>query len=635
MENNEYGVLDGTPEEQAAAYQVVKNIQEQLGPDGEEREKVYTVRRDFYEGRHHLYSNVVGLRSKERQGHILAVFNYVQRFCFRIQQSMTNSPMRFKIVPEDEASEVESIRAEMEENWIRRIFRDNNFNEIILPRSIAIQIRDADFAMKVTVQENMKGEKEIKIQHAENMEKLYVVWDDAAGIEYSGVLYRDKWTLDKIAREFNGYKAMPIQQDSAGTSGESSHSDQYGVFAGSSASSRKSPTGKMDKLPKAWVNDYWGWFRVIDEATGEKVWKMCNIVCINDDVVQFVKSDYELNPWVIGHSFDNPGSPWSMGFIDNLIDPQVELNDRQSDEGDMIRIGSNLKYVVTNMPNFDASSVKPGSGQVIFIEGEQADFRQLQTNINPFPSDSYLNRTMDHLFNLGLPKIAIAAGSAPLTGRIGVIQYQSVSDLVDMLRVKLIPVMEGVIKRIQNYSIQFFPETQGFMTAFDGDSMQDIGITKRDVEFDWDSVLPQSRSEGIVDASNLYDRGAISLKTYLEMSGFRDPMRKIKELKKENEDQDLVTIRKQFQQYARGAVQAQIEAQSALAEEALAEQNAQASAIQQEAQPQQQAPSTMKQNYQNGEDKQPSSSAGVAGVGATTSQSGNVKQVSQQLRAKE
>ena len=242
---------------------------------------------------------------------------------------------------------------------------------------------------------------------------------------------------------------------------------------------------------------------------------------------------------------------------------------------------------------------------------------------------------MDHLFNLGLPKIAIAAGSAPLTGRIGVIQYQSVSDLVDMLRVKLIPVMEGVIKRIQNYSIQFFPETKGFMTAFDGESMQDIGITKRDVEFDWDSVLPQSRSEGIVDASNLYDRGAISLKTYLEMSGFRDPMRKIKELKKENEDQDLVTIRKQFQQYARGAVQAQIEAQSALAEEALAEQNAQAAAIQQEAQPQQQAPSTIKQNYQNGEDKQPSSSAGVAGVGATTSQAGNVKQVSQQLRAKE
>lgn len=633
MEDNNR-LLDGTPEERAAAYSVVKNIQEQLAPDAEEREKIYTVRRDFYEGRHHLYSNVVGLRSKERQGHILAVFNYVQRFCFRIQQSMTNSPMRFKIVPEDESNEVESIRAEMEENWIRRIFRDNKFNEIILPRNIAIQIRDADFAMKVTVQENMKGDKEIKIQHAENMEKLYVVWDDAAGTEFSGVLYRDLWTLDKISREFGGYKAQPIQMDSAGTSGESSHSDQYGIFAGTSASSRKSPTGKMGKLPKAYVNDYWGWFRVVDEETGEKVWKMCNIVCINEDVVQFVKTDYEDNPWVIGHSFDNPGSPWSMSFIDNLIDAQVELNDRQSDEGDMIRIGSNLKYVVTNMPNFDATSVKPGSGQVIFIEGEQADFRQLQTNINPFPSDSYLNRTMDHLFNLGLPKIAIAAGSAPLTGRIGVIQYQSVSDLVDMLRVKLIPVMEGIIKRIQNYSIQFFPETRGFMTAHDGDSMQDIGIVKRDVEFDWDSVLPQSRSEGIVDASNLYDRGAISLKTYLEMSGFRDPHRMIKELKKENEDQELVTIRKQFQQYARGVVQAQIEAQQALSEEAMAEQAAQQSALQQ-AQPTQEAPQTIKQNFQNSEDRQPSSSAGVAGVGSTTSQAGSVKQVSQQLRAKE
>ncbi len=630
------GIMDANNEEMAAGQKLVNQLIDFLKGDIDAREKIYRVRRDFFEGRHHLYSNVVGLRGKERQGHILAVFNYIHRFCARIQQAFSTSPMRFKIVPEDEADEIESIRAESEENWIRKILRDNKFWEVKLPRNVSIQLRDGDFAIKTVVETDEREGKQIKIYHAENLEKLHVVWDDASGENFSGVIYKDLWTLEKISREFNGYKAEAVELDREQSTSESTHTDQYGVFASTSVASRKTPTGKDDKIPKAWVADFWGWLKVRDEETGQPGWKMCNIIMINKDVVQFSKTDYDYNPWTIGHSFDNPGSPWSKSYIDDLIDPQVELNDRQSDEGDMIRIGANIKYVVLNMPNFDTTSIKPGSGQAIFIEGENADFKQLETNVNPFPSEAYLNRTMDHLFNLGLPKIAISAGNAPYTGRIGVIQYQAVSDLVDMIRIKWSPVLKDVFKRIQSYTIKFFPEAAEFMMAHDGDTGQDYGPVMREVEFDWDSILPQSRSDAIVDMATLYDRDMIPLKRALEMAGFRDPMRIIKELKKENADPELVTIKSKFRQFSQGVITAQLEARKQTV--AAEEQNAEMAAASQPT-PESNNPPTppankpVLQRWQNSGRRGPPATAGVGGVGQTASAQGYLNQVAQNLRA--
>jgi len=630
--------LDGTPEERAKLKEVIKEFLHNTKGDIEERESIYKKRRDFFEGRHNLYSNIVGLRQKERQGHILAVNNYIWRFSQRIVQALTNSPMRFKMVPIDEANEIETIRAEGEEQWINKVFKDNNFNDIIFKRNSTIQVRDGDFALKIVVETDRYNEKQIKIYWVENMEKLSVMWDDAAGTGYSFVVYKDLWTLDKIAREFNGYKAEPVNLDVQSRADESSHTDQYGVMGGSLVSQKKTPSGKT-ALPKAYVSDGWGWLRVKNDKTGESEWKMCNVVMINEDIVQYVKTNYDFNPYILGHSFDNPGSPWSIAFADNLIDPQVELNDRQSDEGDMIRIGSNQKYVVVNMPGFDTSSIRPGSGQAIFIEGENADFRPLEVNVNPFPSETYLTRVQDHLFNLGIPKIAISAGTAPYTGRIGVIQYQAVSDLVDELRMKWTPVLSEVIKRIQDYTNKFFKEeTKGFMMSFDEELGQDFGPVMREVEFEWDSILPMSRSDQIVDASTLYDRDVLPVKVYLEMAGFPDPMRIIKELKKEMKDPDMVALRSRFKSLSKGVVTAQIEAKKRMmeAEEQTAESaSVMAQAMQGGGEGTPASSKPILHNYQNQERRGVPQAAGVSGVGQMASAQGAANQVAQNIRAQQ
>lgn len=626
--------LDGSPEERMFASKVIEQYVELTSPDVKERSDVYKKRRDFFEGKHHLYSNVVGLQSKEKSGHILAVFNYIWRMSSRLTQALCNSPMRFKVRPDDEASEIESIRAEMEENWIYRILRDNKFFNTTFRRASTIQVRDADFAIKVYVEEDPRLGKRIRIVHAENMEKLHVIWDDSAGMEYSAVVYKDLWTLEKIKREFNGYIAKPFNPGNESKSSSSDHEDPYGVHTGVS-SEKKAPTG-FSKIPKAFVSDAWGWFKVKNDETGESEWKMCNLVMIDKDIVQFVKTDYEYNPWIIGHSFDNPGSPWSIGFIDNLIDPQVELNDRTSEEGDMIRIGANQKYVVVNMPNFDASSVRPGSGQVIYIEGEGADFKPLEVNVNPFPSETYINRSLEHMFALGIPRIALATGSAPYTGRVGAIQYQPISDLVDELRGKWTPVLEEVVKRIQNYTVMFFPETKPFMMGYDESAEQEYP-TMRSIEFEWDSVLPQSTSENIVDGSTLFDRNVLPVKRYLEKAGYQDPMAIIKELKRESKDPELSTIRTQFRQFSRGVVSAELEARkkTMAAEEANAETMGsltEAMAAKQATAP---ANAPILHKDQNDGRRGIPATAGVSGVGQTASPEGSLLQQAQNLRAQQ
>jgi len=536
-----------------------------------ERKTVIEKRQDFFNGNHHKWTNVVGQAIKQQQGHIQVVLNYIGKFCQKLIWIITNFPAKIKIVPEDESNDVEVSRAEALEAAIRKTFRENKFQTLILEKLAVNQIRDGDFIFDCRVVDGADGKK-IVITPIEDLLKVSVGWDDASGTTFSFVSFSDQWSIDKIRREFD-YEATPISEKENASESKGSHlNDQYGILSSPSGTSSKVPSGKS-KIPKANIEDYWGYEVMKVKGEKEKSLKVINLVYINKELVQFVVTKYKRIPKFIGHSFTVAGKPWSKGFIDDLVDPQVELNDRSGEEGDLVRVGSHMKFLVVNMPDFDPSSIKPGSGQVIFLEGEDVDFRPLQMSISPFPSESYIDRTTEHLFNLGLPKIALAAGTAPYTGRVAAIQYQPVADIAQNLRMK----WEDLIQTIQEYFIEYFPETHQFMTESvyneDTKTYENGEMIKRDVEFDWENILPLSRSDKVIDASTMRDRNAISLHSYLELTGFKDPQKEIKKLKKEMSDEELVATMTKFQQLSQGAVRAQIDAmqKTRAAEEANAE----------------------------------------------------------------
>ncbi|MBK9272860.1 MAG: hypothetical protein IPM48_14850 [Saprospiraceae bacterium] len=591
------------------------------------RQPIIQKRRDFYEGRHDKWTNVTGQPSKKQEGHILATFNYILKFCQKIVSVLVNQPPKIKIVPKDESNEIETSRSEALESAVRQVFKDNKFFPVKMEKAAVSQVRDGDFVIDCRVIKNQDTDQpEIKITPNEDVLKVSVGWDDASGTSFSSITFSDLWTLDKIKREYD-FEAEPVgDEKTANASSRGSHNnDQYGIFSNASGSDAETVPDGIAKVPKARVTDYWGW-EVIDGKA-----KVINIIYINKDLKQFVVTDYKDIPKKVGHSFVVAGKPWSMGFIDPLIDPQLELNDRTGEEGDLVRVGSHMKFLVLNMPDFDAKSVKPGSGQVIFLEGENVDFKPLQMSISPFPSDVYLDRVMEHMFNLGLPKIALSAGTAPYTGRVAAIQYQPVADLVESFRGKWNDVLEDLIKQIQQYLIDYFPETHSFMRESimtEEGMFEDGELVIRDVTFDWDNILPLSRSDKVVDASTLRDRGAISLHTYLEQVGFPDPAKEIKKMKMEHKDEDLMTLLQKFNEFSPGAVKASIEARKAMVESEaqMAESN---QILQNQPTPAVKAPlRSQEQNDQRG-----IPSAMGTPTGQTASARGAVAQTSQNINA--
>jgi len=617
---------DISEKEREKIVEQVKESLSNLDVEVENRKTVIDKRKDFYEGRHSRWTNVKGLNASQQDGHIKAVFNYVFKFCRKLENALTNNAPQIKIKPTDESNEIETLRAEAVEEKIREILSDNKFFKVIFKRCANNQVRDGDFSLDCRViKSNENNKKEIKITSSEDMTKLKVVWDDASGSSFSGIAYCDEWSLQKIMREF-AYEAEPWGTGKAETT-YSSHNDAYGMQIEQTSSNVEIPDGK-GKTKKGLVEDYWG-YHVINGKV-----KILNIIFINKECKQFIITDYKRVPKFVGHSFEVAGKPWSKSFIDDLIDPQVELNDRTSEEGDMVRIGANIKFLAINVADFDEKDITTGSGQVIFINGENSDFKPLIQSVNNIPTETYINRVVEHMFNIGLPKIALAAGTAPYTGRVAAIQYQPIIDIVTELRNAWEVVMEDLIKTIQEYMIEYFPEYSLIMTEslFDEDTGYTNG-TKiiRKVEFDWDNILPLSRSDKVVDASTMRDRGAISLSTYLSEAGYKNPSEEIKKMKKESQDAELMGLLQKFNQFTPGAVKLQLDAQKVQQEAAAQGMDISAAQAASTGTPKSNAPILTPE--QNGGERRGVSSTLGSSSGQTATPQGAIAQTSQNINA--
>lgn len=562
-------MVEGNSQEQGKVKSFVLKLIKDIQPDVDERKNIYQIRRDMFEGRHHKYSNVVGLLNKEQQGHVLPVFNYIKKFSKKLKQEVTNSGFRFKIIGEDESNDIEVARSEAVENFVTEVLDDNFFKEVQLRRGAMTQIRDGDVAIKCVVEKDPNGEKNIKMYLCEEMENLYVLWDDMQGTSFSALAYIQRRSREAIMREFPNAKVPDTSgrdlTQSSQTLGDHNN-NQYATIGMMGSNKTMAPSGK-NKAPGENVVDFWGWLATENDANNEPIYKIVNMVLIGTgesaQIVQYIKTDYKKIPWIFVHSEENPGKPWSSSFNDILFDANIELNDRSGEEADVIRQGANRKFVVKNMADFDADSLKTGSGQVIFIDGDNVDFAPLDGTINVFPSESYKNSMLDHLFSLGLPRIALSASGAAYSGRVVALQYQAVADEIIDVRNSWTVALKQIITMIQDYGIMFFPEAGQIFTISQDDgygNMEDAGQEARRVEIDWQNPIPLSKSDAVVDASTLFDRKALPLRMLLDAAGYTDPVRIIKELKKEWKDPDLVPIRSKFENLAPAVVKSQSEA---------------------------------------------------------------------------
>jgi len=512
-------VLEGTKKERDEKKKEIIELLSYGESDRLERKRVIEVRRDFFEGNHGKYTNITGLIKKEKKGHANAVINYAGMTAIKLYYAVGNNPPKTTFLPIDIIVDEEVVNTQMVENFCERVMWRNKFWKRGYKRGAMNQIVLADFAIKVYYDKN---DKDIKVINVEKPENLIVIWRGDDLQEYIGVAHKELISVKAIKDEF-GIEVKPdvTPKGSKGEVSKGSHQagQEYTTKSSEQTGRGNVPEAKLT-APSAWVVDWW------DEEI--------NVVLIGENLVQYVKHNWNFNPYTIGHNIHNPGKPWSLSDIDFLIDPNVELNEVSNDERDFIRVGANTKFVAINMPDFDPESLKPGSGQVIFVDGPDSDFRALPIQVNTFPADSYANRMKKHLHDLGIPEVTYG-GASGVSGRAKAIDYQSMLDKVDDKRDAWELVLRGVYDRIQILGQKYFPAE--YWNGPDGN------FEIRQVDFDWHDILPITQSDRIVDIINKVQGLGLPLRTALAELGYKDVEAIVELIKKEARDEDLAPIK--------------------------------------------------------------------------------------------
>ena len=526
-------VLEGSPKSQKDWGSRIKRDIAAARNDQVERKRAYDKRRDFILGNHDKYTNIYGLAKKAKKGHADQTLNYAGRSVEKIYHSIGNNPPNIKLLPLNRSDEMENINAQVVEDFIDRVFWYNHWWKRGYKRACMNQVGIGDFAVKVYYDPSSK---EIRVVQAEKMENLLVGWRSDDALEYDWVAHTEMTSVDSIEREW-GIKVEP-EIAPKGTESSGQHGDEWNT--------ENNFAGDNNELPKTVYTQ--PMVKVTEYAT-DKIYA----IMIGSDLVQLVEHKYGFNPWVIGHSLHMPGKPWSKAFVDDLMSPNVELNEVMNDVRDFIRTASNAKYVAKNMSDFDPESIKTGSGQVIFIDGPDADFQSLEQRVNTFPGDTYTSRIKSFIHDLGVPQVAFGSAQSD-SGKSKAIDYQTIVDIVDDLRDAWELVLEGVIERIQKLGAKYFdadywknPQTDSF--------------EPRQVEFDWEDVLPTTKSEKIVDVLNKFQMG-LPFRIVYEELGYKDVDAIIEIMRQEAKDPDLTTYRAKMYQAMPGLIEAMQKAQA-------------------------------------------------------------------------
>lgn len=517
-----------------------KQINARVGssePDRNKRKKEYKRRREFFAGKHESYTNIIGLTQKSKKGHADQVVNLAGKSITKIYHSISNTPPQVKVLPLDQTDDLETLNAQAVEDFQERVFWKNKFWKRGFKRATLSQCVDADFALKVYLD---PSDNEIKVISAEKMENVAVGWRSDDALEYDWVAHRELMSVSAI-KNLWGIEVKP-DVEVKGQESSGSQGDEWGA---KSARVGEFSSNTQDEItePMAYVTEY-----ADDKAYA---------ILIDEQIVSYVVHEYGFNPWVIGHSLHIPGKAWSKGLIDDLMSPNVELNEVLNDDRDYIRTASNSKFIARNMSDFNPESIKPGSGQVIFVDGPDSDFSTLGQTVNTYPVDTYIGHIKGFIHDLLVPAVGFGSGGAD-SGRSKAIDFQTIVDVTDDLRIAWELVLDGVTERIQKLGQKYFG----------GDYWMNPNgeFEVRMCEYSWTDIVPISASDKIVDVLNKFSMGLPFAKVWEEL-GYKDPQAIIELMKKEAEDPLLTAYRSKMYNLLPGIQQGMVAQQQAMTPE--------------------------------------------------------------------
>jgi hypothetical protein len=355
----------------------------------------YERLRDFFDGDQWLYV--------PEGGQPMKVYNYCRNTVFNYTAFMTNEPIDIDVPAVDITDEVEVARAEAKEKVLREILVDNKF-EVQFEAGVQNGSLLGDTIILGPFYDS--EEKRIWFQNVKRPENVRIIWADDTFTEIFGFIHYYYISEEKAYQLYpklkeSEVKLVTVELESSNTGS----AEKTGRVGQASSNTMR----RMVELMDCWTDEI-------------------HMLMVGTQVVDFENHGFGFVPIEHVPNIIHPTEPFGISDIEDLLDPQVEYNERSSDMSEVI---SQTAFPYIFGRNLDPVEVQSGTLNLIDIgdEGElQPDPRGGQAG----RLENELARRKSSMFEISGLNENIFGGSGvrAVTGRALSVLMQSVNNRI-------------------------------------------------------------------------------------------------------------------------------------------------------------------------------------------------------------
>lgn len=355
----------------------------------------YEKLRDFFDGDQWQYMPEGGQSTK--------VYNHVRGTVINYTAFMTNEPIDIDVPAEDITDQEDVARAEGKEKLLKDVLEDNGFNSLL---EEAVQNGSLLGDSIITGPFYDDDKERIYIQNIKRPENVRIIWADESFTEIFGYIHHYFVSPEKAYKMFPKAKEKGIIFDTieinSSVSSVSSENTARGASAGGSRL-------RMTEVMDCWTEDQ-------------------HVLLVGNQLLDSEGNEMGFIPMYHVRNMPHPIDSHGVSDVEDMLDAQVELNEKNSDMSEII---SESAFPWIFGKNLDPAEVRAGAMNLIDV-GDEAEIIPDPRRGNPSTLDAELNRRQSTIFQLtGLNEnIFGGQGVRAVTGRALSVLMQTVNNRI-------------------------------------------------------------------------------------------------------------------------------------------------------------------------------------------------------------
>ena len=441
----------------------------------------YQRLRDFGDGDQWLY--------KPEGGATMPVYNYCRSTVLNYTAFMTNEPIDIYVPAADIIDEVEVARSEAKEKALKEVLDDNNFNTLFENAVFNGSLLGDSIILGPFYNKNKD---KIEIRHAKMPEHVKIIWKDDEYTEIFGYVQNRYMSAEKIYEEY----------------AEELKDKKVSLTTGDGNYDRTSAYRKSQRH----------FIKVLDCNTAD----VRMIIIADSVVIKYEVHNNDFVPIIHVPNIIHPEEPYGVADIEDLLDAQVEYNEKNSDMSEVIAQNA---YDFIFGKNLNPTETQAGRVNLIDI-GDEAELIPDPRRARTVDLTNDISKRLSDVFKIsGLNEnIFGGIGVKAITGRALSVLMQTVNNRIKGRQTRWTEKLQGMFK---NIFLLMEKHTEG--------GRELVGeFYKVDIFF------PGTLVRNITDEINKFNAKVQSQETTMKNMGVPSPKDEKKLIKRELEDKMLM-----------------------------------------------------------------------------------------------